>query len=427
MNNRRIVICLDGTWNNTYTEAERDDGSKVLKPSNVLKLARAVLPYDEETGRHQLVYYHTGVGAMSSYPGISNKMLQFCDKNLGGGWGAGFESNIEDVITFLVHNYHHAATTKDATNPADQIFIYGFSRGASTARAVTQFIDWMGGIPVRQDAYYIPVLLKAYVKSEGRQTVAEVIETIRNNDGNLQPMQEIEITLLGVWDTVMALGSKLFDKARRGFHINAQPPACVKHVYHALAADERRADFLPEIWQSAAPGQTLAQMWFPGVHSNIGGGYVNDGLANGSLRWFAEQSTRLGLKLDDKFLGFYRPYPQDTLYKSKSRFYVIGDWIRAKQGDRELTGYNGTAQIQLHHSIIRRMLSDPNQKNSKNSQPQYPRLDHYRPANVLAFLHQQADPLDYCIQLWQQQKGKTPNTETLDKIKALLEETAQAD
>ncbi|NQZ12601.1 MAG: DUF2235 domain-containing protein, partial [Algicola sp.] len=274
MNNRRIVICLDGTWNNTYTEEERDDGSKVLKPSNVLKLARAVLPYDVENDCHQLVYYHTGVGGMSEYPGLSNKLLQFVDKNLGGGWGAGFESNIEDAITFLVHNYHTVPNRTPNIKNADQIYIYGFSRGAANARALTQFIDWMGGIPVRQDAYYIPIFLKAYVQSQGKQTVDSVKKAIRDNAGGkpitLQSMQKIEITMLGVWDTVMALGSKLVNRARRTFHSNPQPPACVKHVYHALAVDENRTDFLPEIWQQAAPDRTLSQMWFPGVHSNIG-------------------------------------------------------------------------------------------------------------------------------------------------------------
>ncbi len=421
MNNRRIVICLDGTWNNTYTEEERDDGSKVLKPSNVLKLARAVLPYDAEDDCHQLVYYHTGVGGMSEYPGLSNKLLQFCDKNLGGGWGAGFESNIEDAITFLVHNYH----AEPQTNQADEIYIYGFSRGAANARALSQFIDWMGGIPVQQDAYYIPIFLKAYVQSQGKQSVDSVKKAIRDNAGGkpvtLQAMQKIEITMLGVWDTVMALGSKLVNRARRTFHSNPQPPTCVKHVYHALAVDENRTDFLPEIWQQAAPKQTLSQMWFPGVHSNVGGGYVHDGLANCSLKWFCEQSAKHGLKLDKKFLGFYRAYPQDTLYVSKSLFYVIRDWIRLTSGVRAINDYGDDAQIELHHSVISRMLSDPAEIDNRKNAQKHDRLTLYRPQNVLDFLKQQNNPVQYCLDLWQRQKGRLPSDTTIEKLKRLFE------
>ena len=83
----RLILCLDGTWNSTFRTVERDDGTTVLKPSNPLKLARAVLPIDDSRNR-QITYYDSGVGALGLYPGLSNRLLNFADNKLGGAWGA---------------------------------------------------------------------------------------------------------------------------------------------------------------------------------------------------------------------------------------------------------------------------------------------------------------------------------------------------
>jgi hypothetical protein len=115
-------------------------------------------------------------------------------------------------------------------------------------------------------------------------------------------------------------------------------------------------------------------MWFPGGHSNVGGGYVHDGLANCSLKWFSEQSAEHGLKLDNKCLGFYKTYPQDTLYVSKSAFYIFRDWFRRTSGVRTITSYDNEAKIELHHSVIRRMLSDPTEIDSHKDNIKYPRV-----------------------------------------------------
>jgi len=94
MNRKRIVLCLDGTWNNPYDEKQRDDGNKVLRPSNTLKLARAVCPKAADEVE-QLVYYDIGVGSLAAYPGVANRLLYRADRVLGGGFGAGFEGNVE--------------------------------------------------------------------------------------------------------------------------------------------------------------------------------------------------------------------------------------------------------------------------------------------------------------------------------------------
>jgi len=126
---RRLVLCHDGTSNSDFDEKRRDQGQAVLKPTNVLKLSRAVLPWDPATRREQITYYEVGVGSLTRYPGAANRLLFQTDRTLGGVEGAGFEANIESALTFLVLNYQ----------PGDEVFVFGFSRGAATARGLTRF------------------------------------------------------------------------------------------------------------------------------------------------------------------------------------------------------------------------------------------------------------------------------------------------
>jgi uncharacterized protein (DUF2235 family) len=382
---KRIVLCLDGTWNSTYDESKRDDGTKVLKPTNVLKLCRSVLPVGLEH-RQQLAYYEIGVGSLAEYPGTSNRLLYRADKYLGGVWGAGFESNIENALNFLVLNHQEG----------DSIFIFGFSRGAATARGLTHFLDWAGGLPRKEDAYYLPGLFRAYVVAQGKGSGAEVVAGINKERAPrppLAPFQAVDVEFLGVWDTVMALGSRFkatgtsTSSVSKSFYLSAQPARCVKNARQALGIDEERYDFRPEIWTGAAPGQTLEQRWFPGVHSNVGGGYVHDGLANDAFQWILKEAVGKGLEVDKKFPSFYRGFSQDELYTSSSFFYRAFDWARSGKGKRSLLRQPPTANLSLDPAVIRRIKSDPKD---------FPKLQKpYRPENVLLFLACQPDVDSY--------------------------------
>jgi uncharacterized protein (DUF2235 family) len=400
METRRIVLCLDGTWNSTYNEAKRSDGSTVLKPSNVLKLCRAVKPR-ADNGREQLTYYDIGVGSLAEYPGTANHLLHSADKLLGGGWGAGFEGNIEDALEFLVLNYR----------PGDTVYIFGFSRGAATARGLTHFLDWTHGlIPTKRDAYYLPGIFRAYILSKGTSTVEAALVDINKDRARdqvppleLGQFQKVDIQLLGVWDTVMALGSRFRAKGTstsgvsKSFHVDRQPARCVRHAMQALAIDEVRYDFRPEIWTDHWPDQTLEQRWFAGVHSNIGGGYVDDGLANVAFHWILDGAEAQGLEVDRQFARFYRPFPQDRLYRSESLLYRILDGLRLRfgRGKRQLVGQPATANLTLSPSVIHRLRADPHES-KKGGQPgelRFPELKGkpYRPENVLLFLACQPD------------------------------------
>jgi uncharacterized protein (DUF2235 family) len=393
---RRLVVCLDGTWNNTYMLKKRTDGHAVYKPTNVLKLARAVLPYDPDTQREQIVSYDVGVGALAAYPGTSNRVLAQVDKALGGVWGAGFEANIDQALAFLVLNHR----------PGDEVFIFGFSRGAATAQALTRFIDWAGGLPVKPDAYYLSRLFQEYLLHQGQEPLTEVLARINAQRAAeprpltaLNPFQPVDVVLLGVWDTVIALGSTLSDRRAQAFrfHVGPEVPRCVRHARHALAIDEARSDFHPEIWQRFDPTtQTLEQLWFAGVHSNVGGGYVDDGLANVALRWMIEEASAHGLVFDTEFLKKYRPYAQDRLYRSESAMYRAADAVRRRsRGRRSLVRDPPSAHTSLHHSAITRMNADPAQR-TRTGKLAHPDLrELYRPRNVIRLLAVQPDALSY--------------------------------
>jgi uncharacterized protein (DUF2235 family) len=393
MNPRRIVLCLDGTWNSTYDENKRDDGTKVLKPTNVLKLCRAVLPVGPVSQREQLAYYEIGVGSLAEYPGTSNHLLHSVDKFLGGVWGAGFEANIEGALNFLVLNHQ----------VGDSVFVFGFSRGAATARGLTHFLSWAGGLPTKGDAYYLPQLFRAYVVAQGKGSGKDVVDQInlkRSQEPRpglpLAPFEPVNVEFLGVWDTVMALGSRFrstetsTSPVSKSFYLSAQPASCVRNARQALGIDEERYDFRPEIWQGAAAGQTLEQRWFPGVHSNVGGGYVHDGLANDAFQWILHEAGAKGLEVDPRYVAFYRGYSQDELYNSSSIFYRAFDWARSGKGKRSLVRQPPAANLSLDPSVIRRIHSDPDERD-ENGKRRFPRLKLYRPESVLLYLACQPD------------------------------------
>jgi uncharacterized protein (DUF2235 family) len=372
---KRIVISLDGTWNRPYQAKARDDGSEVLKPSNPLKVCRAVLPLDPVTPADQITYYDIGVGALSKYPGTSNALLRFSDNVLGGAWGAGFEANIEDAATFLVHNYR----------PDDQVYVFGFSRGAAQARGLTRFLDWLGGLPTKADAYFMPLFFRHYITTSGQGDPRDVTTATGHRPD--EPLLPIAVEFLGVWDTVMALGSRFRASTgtsveERSFHVGAEPARCVRHARQALAIDEQRYDFRPEIWLGHHGGQTLEQRWFPGVHSNVGGGYVKDGLANLSFRWLLAEAGRSGLATDREFTKHYRPYPQAKLYESKTGLYRVLEAVRLRRnrGIRSLQGFPSEANLVLDKSAVHRMLSDPRE---------HDQLEAYAPKNVAELLRAQ--------------------------------------
>lgn len=379
---KRLVLCLDGTWNTPAQELEREDNTRVYRPTNVLKVARAV-KLRADDGKLQVVYYDTGIGAMSQYPGATNGVLRWFDSKLGGAWGAGFEGNVDEAYRFLAHNYEEG----------DEVYVFGYSRGAAQAQALCNFIDWMHGIPQKSDVYYLPRFFLQYLDKHGAVDAFDKVKREIEEGGTrrqaLAPFRQIQIKFLGVWDTVLALGSRIeadshtSAKSKR-FLVGENLPQCVVRARHAIGIDERRKDFRPEIWKQGNASGDMQQMWFPGGHGNVGGGRNSDGLANGALRWTLSQIE--GLSLDSDYLRYFRAGADDVLGNRRSFMYKVRDpkslWNDA-QGSRNLTGFPASANFDLHESVFERMGSDNARVETK---PGKFEVEAYQPDNLLSFL-----------------------------------------
>ncbi len=254
-------------------------------------------------------------------------------------------------------------------------------------------------MPVKNDAYFLPKLFRIYVKSKGQTTFNQAKELIFKDIDQVNlsrarkiaypfsEWQKLRINFLGVWDTVLALGGRIITMKSRQFYLKDQPAACVDHARQALAIDERRYDFLPEIWiKPAFPEQTLIQNWFAGVHSNIGGGYTNDGLANVTLHWMINrvEAVNPNFKTKQSFLRIYRPFVKDEMIDSKTKTYKTKDFILRKNGLRNIKttldqGYEQSG-LKVHRSVLTRIKTSPN-NNRHMSQA-------YQPKNLMKYLEQ---------------------------------------
>ncbi len=333
--------------------------------------------FDPAKGFAQITYYDLGVGALRKFPGFTNGVHRTVDKLFGGATGAGIEGNIEDAYTFLALNYRQG----------DEIFVFGFSRGASSARGLVRFIDWMEGVPPAKDAYWIPIYFDAFLKGDSSYTdkraaiVEDKVKRLMNEGEPLQDAQAeaeenageitpLRVKFLGVWDTVLSLGKK-----RGKAFIGNAPPAHVDHIRQALAVDERRSAFRPRIWQSSNStydNQTLEQRWFAGVHSNVGGGYPTQGLSNLALEWMMGEACNAGLGFNWKYAGQHSGYSHAKLYNSNKPFWRFLQTItfQSRKGVREVEA-SERKRLTFHHSVLQRLASDKVE---------------YRPKNLLRYL-----------------------------------------
>lgn len=303
---KRLVVCCDGTWN---TPDQKDRGK--VRPSNVAKMALAVATRGAGGGVQQ-IFYDKGVGT-----GLS------LDRLLGGAFGAGLSQNIEDAYRFLVENYEDG----------DEIFLFGFSRGAYTARSTAGLIR-NSGLLKREHAKRFDDAYALYRRKDDESHPAAVEAQIFRK----MYSWEVRIRFIGVWDTVGALGIPLrglrFVNKLLGleFH-DVKLSRYVDNACQALAIDEKRKPFLPAIWeqQEHAVGQKLEQVWFAGVHTNIGGGYEDSGLSDIAFMWMKKKAEACGLEFDEAAVGSLGINPDwnGELRDSKTGLYALtGDYIR---------------------------------------------------------------------------------------------------
>ncbi len=266
---KRLVICCDGTWN----RADQESG-EVPCPTNVIRLALTGAKQDGATT--QVSFYVQGVG--------TGNVL---DRWTGGAFGEGLNENIYSAYRFLIGNYE----------AGDKLYLFGFSRGAFTARSLAGMIRKCG-ILKRTAAHLYLDAVKLYRGPVHPDDPAPT--AFRAQYAVVDPTP---IEFIGVWDTVGALGIPLrglrwINRRKYQFH-DVELSGSVHHACQALAIDDRRAPFSPAVWAYVPKeGQTVEQVWFPGVHSDVGGGYGDHRLSDLPLRWMLEQARAAGLALD---------------------------------------------------------------------------------------------------------------------------------
>jgi len=266
---KRIAYCADGTWDTSKSH------------TNVYKLFKALT-----VGADQMPFYDDGVGSDGD-PIV---------KVAGGAFGTGLWEKIKEGYTKIAHVYE----------AGDTVFIFGFSRGAYTARSLAGMIMACGLPSQNFSDDMVDAAFDAYRDKLNR---ADKLKNLANCN-----LVNAEITMVGVWDTVGSLGIPAIfgavDPLVYGFLDTGLHPS-IRNAYHALAIDEKRAQFPASLWDGpAAPGQTLEQVWFTGAHSDVGGGEPDDlpgttALSDITLGWMMSKASALGLQFDPAVLEAY--------------------------------------------------------------------------------------------------------------------------
>ncbi|MEO8750311.1 MAG: DUF2235 domain-containing protein [Allobranchiibius sp.] len=356
---KRLVVCCDGTWN-------KPDNENV---TNVEKIARTVQTDPLATGGvHQLVYYISGVGA-GSYG---------ADRVLGGAFGFGLLHNVIACYRFLAQNYE----------PGDEIFIIGFSRGSYTARSVAGMLARVGlltKMALVQER--LPEAVHLYTRTKMPEgAFGESVDEFKHDH-----CHATQVTFLGVFDTVGALGVPGFERDTPRFH-DVQLSDQVLCARQALAIDETRLKFAPTFWEApsdpsddATEDPRVKQVWFEGAHSDVGGGYAQTGLSDTSLLWMAREAHAAGLVFDTELLGFYVNSRSDPIcHNPLSLMYKVDNAIL---GVKEHLPWH-EQESEFSHRL--RLLTD---KHALSVRVASSAVSHYQeggyaPANLTAFASQ---------------------------------------
>jgi len=314
---KRIIICADGTWNKPEVNIATDFPTNVLKITRLLKTENTDIP--------QQIFYDPGIGSNSSlmtlklYKGITGSSLQ---------------NHVINCYRYLVHNYCLG----------DEIFLFGFSRGAYTIRSLCGLINNCG-----------------ILRHEYANRINETFLNYKNPHPSFQPNSDImkdykknythnccKIKFVGVWDTVGALGIPF--KSSESFY-DTKMGSNIVVARHALAIDEMRKKFKPSLWKNINnDNQNLIQMWFVGSHSDVGGGYTPDNksalLSNVSLLWMIQEAEKSGLELEEYSTLLDEKHIFGDIHNSRNHFYIFRPkYLRIITGPNEI----------IHSSVYQRI------------------------------------------------------------------------
>jgi uncharacterized protein (DUF2235 family) len=401
---KRLVFCFDGTWNKLVPDLA----------TNVVLTAASILRVDK-SGITQIIHYDEGVGTGD------------LDALRGGMFGTGLIDNVREAYRFLVFNY----------DPGDEIYVFGFSRGAYSARTFVGFLRHVGPLH-RLHVGRIDEALALYEKRQkGKGGSDDAMRRFRadfsdkvcigaadddwrcaNKPGYVAgSAPQLRVKFLGVWDTVGALGVPAilpfsgWLNREYDFH-DPSLDSFVESARHAVALDERRDLFPPVLFgdltmfnkavgfENDDPKALYQERWFPGVHGSVGGGGDIRGLSDDALAWVLSGAKAADLKLDTSVgtrIHGFRPNPLAPLVNETDPEWSVTQVLK---GNR-----NGPEHLwQLSASAIRRWRTPAEKLGGKP----------YRPGS----LHRLRDELD-ALGPW----GFEPPTDLLAIEKVKIDDT----
>src|ERR1051325_6829356 len=276
---RNIIVCCDGT-NNEFGP----------KNTNVVRLVQ-VLDREAPT---QLVYYDPGVGTFPD-PGTWTKMGKRLSEWIDLAFATDLSRKVEAAYTYLMNYWQ----------PDDRVYLFGFSRGAYSVRVLAALLYHLGLLP-RGSENMVPYAMRLFSGTRGGATDEQAGKrnywalcsefrrtSARKIDGGDQ--RHFPIHFLGVWDTVSSVGWVWNPKS---YPYTGYNPG-IAHLRHAVSLDERRCMFRQNrLNNKKDPTQDLVQLYFPGVHSDVGGGYGDSYLWQPAFDWLVDEAAKAGLELD---------------------------------------------------------------------------------------------------------------------------------
>jgi uncharacterized protein (DUF2235 family) len=346
---KRLALFLDGTWN------------VVNDNTNIWRLRSLFTPVSTD-GCKQRAYYSSGLGT------------KFGERVRGGMFGRGIDTAITSGYEWLAANYE----------PGDEIFIFGFSRGAYTARSLSGFISKCGLLQ-RGAPLGVNQLFTRYRRLRTK-TIRTLIEEHKHGNANftfeeewmLKYAQAVSIKFIGVFDTVGALGVPfpLFHRIKGSAYpfLNTGLRQNNENAFHALAIDEHRQAFPPTLWTNQGalnapprPIDRTEQRWFVGAHANVGGGYFSDPLAQLPFKWLERKATTLGLTFQDNFAteanAATAPISDSFAEFLKGWYALLRLWIRYHRriGMPPIDEGEGVTSINetIDSSVFKRWRTDP--------------------------------------------------------------------
>lgn len=357
---KRLIVCCDGTWQSQDNEV----------PTNVLKIAQAIEPkgkFEDENRQAkevpQVLYYDQGIGAVSSRGGtqsILKNIGDFIEKLGGGAFGWWIDEKIEEAYIFLCLNYE----------PGDEIYLFGFSRGAYTVRSLAGLINCCGLLQ-RPDINHTAEAYEIYrlKNKEERQQKADDFRSVHK-------IKDINIKFIGCWDTVGSLGIPNltplllvddFLNVKYQFHDN-ELSSIIENARHAISIDEKTPGFDVAIMQPGTDfNGTLEQVWFPGTHGCVGGGEkATLGLSNAALKWMADEASQLGLNLNLDLAEDTELIDCETNFESNWNLNILNTLDPFGIRERDITelnnklreGFKFDLNNSFHDSVKKRWCAD---------------------------------------------------------------------